>query len=61
MIVAMRRKTYVVKSVFGGWAIVYYLDNGFPIPCDRVLYQFKWMAQLRKWWVEEVCGNPIDY
>lgn len=57
----MRRNTEVVKTHWGEWAIVYYLENGFPIPADSVTYPFKWMAHLKKWWVENVHGNYIDY
>lgn len=56
----MKRKTEVVKTVLGEWAIVYYLDNGFPIPADSTTYPFKWMAQMRKWWVEDVHENYIE-
>jgi hypothetical protein len=53
----MKQKTHIIKTVYGGWAIVYYLDNGFPVPCDRVIYPFKWMARFRKWIIEDVHGN----
>jgi hypothetical protein len=57
----MRRNTEVVKTFWGEWAIVYYLDNGFPISADLRTYPFRWMAQFRKWWVENIHGNYIEH
>jgi hypothetical protein len=54
----MKHNTEIAR-VIRGWVIVYYLDNGFPIPAHSVIYPFKWMARLKKWWVENVHGNYV--